>query len=79
MDRILAEALQLDEQARHAACGHYADESMDPDMDGWYEARTMVCHACAAADQHRRDHTGEPEPGELIYTVNVLADEDGED
>lgn len=30
-------------------CGVPADEAWNPEMDGWYEAVDVVCHACTAA------------------------------
>lgn len=70
-DRILSQALILDEDARCKGCGHYADESHDPDMDGWYEVETETCHACAARDRESAGRTGDPAPGEIIYVTNT--------
>ena len=73
-DRILAEALQIDEDERCKGCGQYLDESTDDDMDGWYEAETVTCHGCAARDRHTKEQK-EPEPGELVWVRNTYTGE----
>lgn len=47
-------------------CGKPLSVAHHPDNDGWYTARTTVCHSCAAVDR-QRDQKEEQKPGEKVY------------
>lgn len=63
-DRLLAVALDLHEgDLCPGGCGHYLDQTSEE--DGWHEAHTVTCDACAARDRHRQE--SESQPGEMVY------------
>lgn len=70
-DRALARALDLFEQSLcPGGCGHHLDETAG--IDGWHEARTIVCDACAARDRFVTDREKDSRvPGEMIYVVRA--------
>lgn len=67
-DRLLALAFDLHESdVCPGGCGHYLDETTE--VDGWHEAHTVVCDACAARERHLSDHAENRQPGELVYVT----------
>ena len=48
------------------ACGKPLLIAHHEDNDGWYSAKSTVCHACAAMDR-KRDSGDEMQPGEKAY------------
>lgn len=70
-DRNLAQALLMYEGSRCSGCGQPAHLAHDSDTNGFWQAETIVCQACAAiADEGKN---GEQTPG---ATVNVRLDPD---
>ena len=51
------------------SCGHPVKLCQHPDNDGWFEARTVICHSRAAVDASTGKEGYKPEPGELFSTV----------
>lgn len=69
-DRYLAQALTLHDAALcPGGCGHYLDETSE--MDGWHEAHTVTCDACAARDRHHDEHKDVQVPGQLTYVSST--------
>lgn len=76
VDRKLAQALTLhDKDVCPGGCGHYLDETSTE--DGWHEAHTLVCDACAARDKYNAELSKNDSrvPGTLVYVTR----EDGDD
>lgn len=71
-DRCLAEALTEHEDAVCSGCGQKKDAAWDEDTNGWWEAHTVVCEACAALEVARKE-TKDRDPGSLDY-VTLSAD-----
>ena len=71
-DIVLAAALTLHEQSICPGCGHYKDESYNPDSEGYYEVHDLVCNACGAIDLHRRDASRKDDaPGTKPVVLNT--------
>lgn len=70
IDGLLATALHLVEADKCEGCGQARTESCDEMADGWYEARTVTCHGCAALERARDGAGSAPSPGRLFYTVD---------
>lgn len=65
-DRLLAIALDLHEaDLCPGGCGHYLDQTAEE--DGWHDAHSVVCDACAARDRYLKEKGENREPGELVY------------
>lgn len=52
-------------------CGHPRDETMDPEAEGHFRARSYKCHACLVGAVERAKYRGDHpwESGGLIVTV----------
>ena len=75
VDRKLAIALTLhDRDLCPGGCGHYLDETSE--MDGWHEAHTVVCDACAARDRYNEEAAKSDSrvPGSLTVVTYEPAD-----
>lgn len=61
----------LDSLLCPCGCGQYADESHDPESDGWWQVDTeTVCYAGAALAQWRKDKGPEQmDAGALVRVV----------
>ena len=68
-DRRLAQALS-DYEADVHSCGHHLADSTDSMRSTWYEAKSMVCGACAAVDRWKKENK-DPSPGTLVYAVDT--------
>lgn len=64
---MLAIAWSLDQAAMcPGGCGYYLDGTVG--IDGWHEAKSVICDGCRARDQHREEHRDEPPvPGQIVY------------
>lgn len=52
-------------------CGQRKDVAFNPDSDGWFEAREVVCAGCAAKQNHEHgDQNRKPTPGAKVYVVD---------
>lgn len=70
-DRLLAEALQLDEDSRCPGCGHYRDVAWAKEGSGRFELDSETCHACALTQDHHG--TGKHDPGEYTWPIDIRA------
>jgi len=53
-------------------CGQPREIAHHWDMDGWYEADAVTCHACTARKRAEQEDSSEPvKPVELIGVVDV--------
>lgn len=68
---MLALALTEYESGLCSGCGQQSHESTDISMSGWYEARTFVCHGCAALAEFNDDDKRAKEKGEHVYLVDT--------
>lgn len=73
---MLAVALTLFERSLcPCGCGFPRDKAWDPESDGWFEARTKVCYAKAAAVRYSEEQPKPGsegyEPGALVYLVDT--------
>lgn len=67
-NRLLAQALTLhDKDLCPGGCGHYLDETCEE--DGFHEAETLICDACAARERLTGDPERKREPGELVFVT----------
>ena len=48
-------------------CGLPRDETMDPEADGFFRARALRCHACAAMAREERRFTGQRHDAGGLY------------
>jgi hypothetical protein len=82
--QVPAEALWLREDAEAVfevhrekaltcpGCGNPRDESMDPEYEGAYNSRALVCHACAVRDRKQKNFTSGPhDPSGLYFTAEL--------
>src|SRR5699024_271505 len=52
-------------------CGFYADDTLDPDSDGWYGVDdSVICSARAANTEYQKNDAQDAEPGTLITVVD---------
>jgi hypothetical protein len=52
-DRLLVVAWQIYQDSLCSDCGQNRERAFNPDMDGWFEVKSLTCHACAALETHR--------------------------
>lgn len=70
-DRLLALALTAHEDSLCGGCGQPKDQAYNPDAQGWFEARAVVCAGCAARDEHGKEQKTRT-AGEKVYVVDTL-------
>lgn len=75
--RSLALALTMYEDSL-GPNGFPLELEMDPDMDGWFEARPLINHATAAREQWQKDHE-KADPGTVLTVVDTRGEDDEDD
>lgn len=53
---------QAEQAMMCGGCGRPTDETMDPERADAYDARVVVCHACAAADRAEKAFRSQDNP-----------------
>lgn len=69
-DRLLSVALtEAEADLCPGGCGQFLSDSRNNDV---YEVRTVVCHACAAREEHVHEARDDrPTPGQLMYVTEA--------
>lgn len=69
-DRLLTLALAAYEESLCGDCGQDKSVTYNPDAEGWFESREVICAGCAAQQQHNGQNQKRP-PGQKVYVVDA--------